>query len=193
VLIETIEVAADGVANATSTDDVADEHIREHALKRMAKSLTLTLAIIKGVGADLYSQWNPSPTIPMIEEDFDPTDDAQLENYMSRVNDFLNGIVSDLDVTQNPEEASTMIYKLGKGIKKISLHIAPFAKLLIKLGNDSGLVNLPSSSKSLTAQVPAPYGIICNGLDLLFQVCFRQKLHLNGLGSHAGFRSPEGI
>ena len=109
---------------------------------------------------------------------------------MLRVTDFLNGIV---DVKQHPEEASTMIYKLGNGIKKISLHIAAFAKLLIKLGKEGGLVNLSKSFKSLTAQVLAPYGIICNGLDLLFQVCFRQKFHLNGLGSQAGFRSPEGL
>jgi hypothetical protein len=76
-----------------------------------------------------------------MDDDFDPADEAQLQNYMNRVGDYLNGLVSDLDSAKRAADEETgTVYKLGKGIKKVALHIAPFMKLLIKLGKQEGSV-----------------------------------------------------
>jgi len=140
-LIESINVAANDLVDANSTVHVEEDHIRTHALKRMGKSLALALAVIKGVGAHIYNQWHPLPIVPVMDDDFDPADEVQLQNYMKRVGDYLNGLVSDLDsATRAADEETGTVYKLGKGIKKVALHIAPFVKLLIKLGKQEGSV-----------------------------------------------------
>jgi hypothetical protein len=107
----------------------------------MGKSLALALAVIKGVGAHIYDQWHPSPIVPLMDDNFDPTDEGQLENYMKQVSDFLNGLVSDLEAAKSAgDEETGTVYKLGKGIKKIALHVAPFVNVLVKLGKESWVI-----------------------------------------------------
>jgi hypothetical protein len=139
VLIEGIELATRELTDADSTIDIGEEQIRVHALKRMRQSLNLMLAVIKAVAADIYAQWHPSPELPKTGKEFDPTNEAQLEDYMKQVNNFLNGLISDRDSAKSSDEAG-MIQKLGKGIQKIALHVAPFVKWMIRLGKQEGVV-----------------------------------------------------
>jgi hypothetical protein len=155
VLIEGIELAARELADADSTIEIGEEQIRVLALKRMRKTLNLTLAVIKAVAADIYAQWRPSPELPETGKDFDPTDEAQLEDYMKQVNNFLNGLISDRDSVKSSDEAGT-VQKLGKGIKKIALHVAPFVKLMIKLGKQEGLVSHGPGGHEAHGSGPCP-------------------------------------
>jgi hypothetical protein len=51
----------------------------------MGKSLNLTLAVIKAVAAGIRDQWHPSPLLPQTGNDFDPADEAQLEDYIQDI------------------------------------------------------------------------------------------------------------
>ena len=134
-LIECIQIAAINLAETNSDVDMKEDQTRTSALKRMVKSLSLALAVINAVGAHIYNQWHPSPNVPVMDDHFDPTDEGRLENYMKQVNDFLNGLVSDHDLAKSAaDQEPGTVHKLGTGIKKIALHLAPFMKLLIKLG-----------------------------------------------------------
>jgi hypothetical protein len=148
-LIERIQIAAIDLAETNSAVDVKEDQIRMNSLNRMRKSLALALAVIKGVGTHIYNQWHPSPNVPVMDDHFDPTDEGQLENYMKQVSDFLNGLVSNLDLTSKAaDQKNGNAYKLGKGVEKIALHLAPFVKLLVKLGKQDGLVFHPGFNQA---------------------------------------------
>jgi hypothetical protein len=142
ILIEGIERASRELADTdSSATAIEDEQIRAHAFNRMRKTLNLAVAVIKTVAADVYAQWHPSPNLPEAGDGFDPTEDAKLEEYMEEVKDFLNRLISERDSTNNPDKEGT-VHKLGKGIKKIALHLAPFVTLLINIGKHDGVVSL---------------------------------------------------
>jgi hypothetical protein len=168
-LIESIKTAANVLQHDEPTISSEDQEIRMNSLKRMQKSTTLAMAVIKAVGANIYNQWHPSPTLPGLPVDFDATDETQLEDYMVQVNKFLNDLCTSNVEKNGPQNGP--LTKLAKGVKTIATHVSPFVKLAIKLGKESGLtVSIVTEGESLTNQVPVPYGVICSALDLLFQV-----------------------
>jgi hypothetical protein len=141
-LIKNIENAVDDLGDIETTDNTDEQHVHTRALIRMKKSLTLARCVIKGIAANIYKQWNPSPDLPVMEDDFDSTNEKDIEIYMNEVTEFLNNLVGDLATTKSDatDQKSKVIYKLGNGIKNIALHVAPFVKTIVKMGKQDGLV-----------------------------------------------------
>jgi hypothetical protein len=138
-LIASLETAADALEHddPSPTTSVEGHETGINALMRMCKSTTLALAVIKAVGANIYSQWHPSPMLPIVPVDFDPTKEAQFEDYLEQVNTFLNGLCTS-NAEKNGAQVGPLI-KLAKGVKTIARHVSPFVKLAIKIGKEAGM------------------------------------------------------
>ena len=128
-----IETAVQGAPDTDALNDPVGKDIRQSALKRVGKALEHVRMTIKQIGSDIYNQVHPSPALPQLKGDFD--------ECAKEVSKFLDTCLDNFEKDENgTKQGSSAAHKFGKGMKKIVVHIAPFAKFLVKLGKQDGLV-----------------------------------------------------
>ena len=140
--IKMIGTAVTELSNADSTTDDSTADARQSALKRVERALERVRASLKEFFSDVYDELHPSPTLPKVEGDFDEcTKEVShfLDTCLCNFTEGQTEINQKGGGNENIQDSSTA-HKFGKGVKKIVLHVAPFAKFLVEVGKSDGLV-----------------------------------------------------